>query len=79
MSASGPSGPLVFIFAANDMFKFYWPPYFGISCESNSLPKIDKTKVLTTNGSFMKVERKYCRIIIMCSLGAFCNTFDLHN
>ena len=35
--------------------------------------KIDKTKVLKTNGSLMKVER-----ITECSLGAFCNTFDLH-
>ena len=35
--------------------------------------KIDKTKVLKTNGSLMKVE-----IIAECSLGAFCNTFDLH-
>ena len=35
--------------------------------------KIDKTKVLTTNDSLMKVES-----IAECSLGAFCNTFDLH-
>ena len=35
--------------------------------------KIDKTKVLKTNGSLMKVE-----CIAECSLGAFCNTFDLH-
>ena len=35
--------------------------------------KIDKTKVLKTNGSLMKVES-----IAECSLGAFCNTFDLH-
>ena len=35
--------------------------------------KIDKTKGLTTNGSLMKVES-----IAECSLGAFCNTFDLH-
>ena len=34
---------------------------------------IDKTKVLKTNGSLMKVES-----ITECSLGAFCNTFDLH-
>ena len=32
--------------------------------------KIDKTKVLMTNGSLMKVES-----IAECSLGAFCNTF----
>ena len=35
--------------------------------------KIDKTKVLKTNGSLMKVES-----IAECSLEAFCNTFDLH-
>ena len=32
--------------------------------------KIDKAKVLKTNGSLMKVES-----IAECSLGAFCNTF----
>ena len=35
--------------------------------------KIDKTEVLKTNGSLMEVES-----IAECSLGAFCNTFDLH-
>ena len=35
--------------------------------------KMDKTKVLKTNGSLMKVESK-----AECSVGAFCNTFDLH-
>ena len=35
--------------------------------------KIDKTKVLKTDGSLMHVES-----IAECSLGAFCNTFDLH-
>ena len=35
--------------------------------------KIDKTKVLKTNGSLMKVES-----ITECSLGAFYNTFDLY-
>ena len=35
--------------------------------------KIDKTRVLKTNDSLMKVES-----IAECSLGAFCNTFDLH-
>ena len=34
---------------------------------------IDKTKVLKTDGSLMQVES-----IAECSLGAFCNTFDLH-
>ena len=32
-----------------------------------------KTNVLKTNSSLMKVES-----IAECSLGAFCNTFDLH-
>ena len=35
--------------------------------------KIDKTMILKTNGSLMKVQS-----IAECSLGAFCNTFDLH-
>ena len=35
--------------------------------------KIEKKKVLKTNGSLMKV-----KTIAECSLGAFCNTFDLH-
>ena len=36
--------------------------------------KIDKAKVLKTNGCLMKVKS-----ISECSLGAFCNTFDLHS
>ena len=36
-------------------------------------PKIEKTKVLKTKGRLMKDES-----IAECSLGAFCNTFDLH-
>ena len=39
----------------------------------SSHSKIDKTNVLKTNGTLMKVES-----IAECSLGAFCNTFDLH-
>ena len=35
--------------------------------------KKDKTKILKTNGSLIKVKS-----IAECSLGAFCNTFDLH-
>ena len=35
--------------------------------------KTDKTKVLKTHCSLMKVKS-----IAECSLGAFCNTFDLH-
>ena len=39
----------------------------------NGHPKIDKTKVLKTYGSLMKVAG-----IAECSLGAFSNTSDLH-
>ena len=35
--------------------------------------KIDKTKIFKTNDSLMTVKS-----IAECSLGAFCNTFDLH-
>ena len=35
--------------------------------------KKEKTKILMTNCSLMKVKS-----IAECSLGAFCNTFDLH-
>ena len=35
--------------------------------------KIDKTKVLKSNGSLMKVES-----IAECSKRTFCNTLDLH-
>ena len=35
--------------------------------------KKDKTKVLKTDGMLMQVES-----IVECSLGEFCNTFDLH-
>ena len=35
--------------------------------------KIGKTKAIKTDGSLMQVES-----IAECSLGAFCNTFDLH-
>ena len=35
--------------------------------------KLDKTKVLKTKGSLIKVKS-----IAECSFGAFCNTFDLH-
>ena len=35
--------------------------------------KIDKTKILMTNGSLMKV-----KVLQNAPFGAFCNTFDLH-
>ena len=50
--------------------------------------KIDKTNVLTLEKWSLKAGRKYCRLlswslkqvesIAECSLGAFCNTFDLY-
>ena len=45
-------------------------PFFSICCFAS---KIDKTKFLKSNGSFMKVKS-----IAECSFGAFCNTLDLH-
>ena len=39
----------------------------------NGHSKIYKTKVVKTKGSYMKVES-----IAECSIGVFCNTFDLH-
>ena len=62
----------------NDAFMF---PFIGLSLEKaytikpvlRGYSKIDKRKVLKTNGSLMKVES-----IAECTLGAFCNTFDLH-
>ena len=45
---------------------------YSKTCLKRSL-KIDKTKVLTTYDSLMKVET-----IAESSLGAFCNPFDLH-
>ena len=50
-------------------------------------PKIDKTKILLTNGSLMKVKvlqnapngsLMKVKSITECSHGAFCNTSDLH-
>ena len=46
---------------------------FIVKTVVSSHSKIDKTNVLKTNGSIMMVES-----IAECSLGAFCNTFDLH-
>ena len=45
---------------------------YSKTCVKRSLIKA-KTKLLMINGSLMKVES-----IAECSLGAFCNTFDLH-
>ena len=45
---------------------------YSKTCLKRPLKK-DKTTVLKTKGSLMKVES-----IAECSLGAFCNPFDLH-
>ena len=47
--------------------------YYSKTCLKWSLKKKDKTKVFKTIRSLMKVGS-----IAECSLGAFCNTFDLH-
>ena len=57
----------------NDIPKYYIPEYDTVKPVISGCSKIDKTKVLKTNGSLMKVET-----IAECSLGAFCNTFDMH-
>ena len=46
---------------------------YSKTCLKRPLKKLDKTMVLRTNDSLMKVE-----CIAECSFGAFCNTFDLH-
>ena len=42
----------------------------------NGHSKIDKTKILMTHGSLMKVES--IAECLLAPLGAFCNTSDLH-
>ena len=54
------------------MCKLIYNHIYSETCLKRPL-KIDKTKVLKTNDSLMQVE-----IIAECSLGAFCNTFDLN-
>ena len=51
----------------------YCPDQYTVKPVLSGYSKIDKTKVLMTKGSLMKVER-----IAECSLKAFGNTFDLH-
>ena len=41
--------------------------HYSKTCVKWQLKKLDETKILTTNGSLMKVQSI-----------AFCNTFDLH-
>ena len=48
-------------------------PHNTVKPDLSGHSKIDKTKVLKTNSSLIKVES-----IAECSLGAFCNTFDVH-
>ena len=60
--------------SANDIIKFtvFSQIVNTIKPVLSSQSKIDKTKVLKTDGSLMQVES-----FAECSLGAFCNTFDL--
>ena len=44
----------------------------------NSHSKIDKTEVLKINASLIKSSLMKVESIAECSLGAFCNIFDLH-
>ena len=55
------------------LFTCFYEKWHTVSPVLRGHSIIDKTKVLKTNGSLMKVES-----IAECSLGAFCNTFDLH-
>ena len=52
---------------------YYSSKYNAVKPGQNGHSKIYKTKVVKTNGRKMKVER-----IAQCSLGTFCNSFDLH-
>ena len=69
ISCAGPN--YLFFFASANYFLL--PFQYTVKPVLSDHSKIDKTKVLMTNGSLMKVES-----IAECSLGAFCNTFDLH-
>ena len=51
---------------------FYPVLKYSKTCFKRPLKK-DKTKVLIANGSLMKVKS-----IADATIGAFCNTFDLH-
>ena len=52
---------------------FETPTQYSKPCFKRPLKNRKKTKVLKTDGSLMQVES-----IAGCSLGAFCNTFDVH-
>ena len=45
---------------------------YSQNCLARPLKNIDKTKILMTNGSLLKV------VLQNAPHGAFCNTFDLH-
>ena len=55
--------------------------YYTVKPVLNGHSKIDKTKILTTNGS-LNEGQKYCSMLPLeqqnAPLGAFYNTFDLH-
>ena len=58
------------------LIRYFWPHLKNKTTVKPVLrghSKIVKTKILKTIGSLMKVES-----IAECSLGAFCNTFELH-
>ena len=75
MKISQKFRPLAPLDSCSYMFKsdFYAYASNTVKPVLNIHTKIDKTKVLMTNGSLMKVES-----IAECTLGAFCNTLDLH-
>ena len=60
------------IFNVSFDFHFNWKIVYNKTCVKWPL-KNRKKEILMTTGSSMKVES-----IAECSLGAFCNTFDLH-
>ena len=87
-AASSPQCAVQMFCSVRNMFELFcnvFPTYHKQSLETlpqftgivipvlSGHSKRDKTKVLTKNGSLMKVES-----IAECSLGSFCNTFDLH-
>ena len=55
------------------MTKLHFLSYYTVKPVLSGHSKIGKTKVLKTDGSLMQVKS-----ISECSLGAFCNTFDLY-
>ena len=70
----------LFLRMQNVLYEIRCPNFIGskILLQNTAIPvlsnhsKINQAKILMTNDSLMKVES-----IAECSLGAFCNTFDL--